>query len=169
MMDKIDIEKILISKAPALEKKFPRLIKNLIIFFLERLLLIKKINHFIEKHNDIYGIELIDEFFENFNISYILSQRDRDKIPSEGRVIIVSNHPFGGLDGLILLKLISTVRSDVKIIVNDVLLNINNLKAYFLPFDLYSNSKFKENYQAISRALTEECAIIIFPAAKFQG
>lgn len=165
-MDKINLEKILISKVPALETKLPKFIKYSIISLLERLLLLKKINHFIEVNNEKYGIEFIDEFFDTFDISYILSQRDREKIPSEGRVLIVANHPFGGLDGLILLKLISSIRNDVKIIVNDVLVNISNLKELFLPFDLFSNSKFKENYQAIAKAINDECAIIIFPAGE---
>jgi putative hemolysin len=165
-MDKINIEKILVSKVPALENKLPKFIKNSLIIFLERLLLLKKINSFIEIHNEKYGSEFIDEFFESFDISYIISQRDREKIPSEGRVIIVANHPFGGLDGLILLKLLLSVRDDVKIVVNDVLLNINNLKDLFLPFDLYSNTKFKENYQNIAKAINEESALIIFPAGE---
>lgn len=165
-MEKINLQNILFSKAPTLEKKLPKFIKNWIIIFLERILLLKKINNFIEHNNEKYGIEFIDEFFETFDISYILSQRDREKIPSEGKVIVVANHPFGGLDGLILLKLLSSVRNDVKIIVNDVLLNINNLKDLFLPFDLFSNVKFKENYQAIAKAIKDECAIIIFPAGE---
>lgn len=165
-MDKINIEEILISKVPALESKFPKFIKNSVIILLERLLLLKKINHFIEMHNEKYGAEFIDEFFETFDISYIISQRDREKIPSEGRVLVVANHPFGGLDGLILLKLLLSVRNDVKIIVNDVLLTINNLKEHFLPFDLFSNVRFKENYQAISKAINEESALIIFPAGE---
>lgn len=165
-MDKINIEKILISKVPALENKFPKFIKSSVITLLERLLVLKKINNFIESHNEKYGNEFIEEFFESFDISYIISQRDREKIPSEGRVIIVANHPFGGLDGLILLKLLLSVRDDVKIVVNDVLLNINNLKDLFLPFDLYSNTKFKENYQNIAKAINEESALIIFPAGE---
>ncbi len=165
-MNKIDIEKILVSKIPSLETKFPKFIRNSIIIFLERLFLLKKINNFIEANNEKFGVEFIDEFFETFDISYIISQRDREKIPSEGRVIVVANHPFGGLDGLILLKLLLSVRSDVKIIVNDVLLNISNLKELFLPFDLFSNVKFKENYQAIAKAINEESAIILFPAGE---
>ncbi len=165
-MDKIDLEKIIISKLPALDNKFPKLFKKLLLLFLEKLLFIKKINQFITDNNEKYGIEFIDELFDDLDISYIVSQRDKEKIPSEGKVIIVANHPFGGLDGLILLKLISSIRSDVKVIVNDILLNINNLKEFFLPFDLFSSTKFKENYQNISKAINEENAIIIFPAGE---
>lgn len=165
-MEKIDIKKIIISKLPTFETKFPNFIKKILIAFLERILLIKKINQFIEKHNEKQGLDFIDEFFDSFDISYLISQRDRDKIPSEGRVIVVANHPFGGLDGMILLKLLLSIRNDVKVIVNDVLLNITNLKEHFLPFDLFSTNKFRENYQAITKSLNEESALIIFPAGE---
>jgi putative hemolysin len=165
-MELINIEKILVSKVPSLETKFPKFIKNSIVIVLEKILMLKKINQFISKYNEKYGIEFIDEFFETFDISYKLSQRDREKIPSEGKVIVVANHPFGGLDGLILLKLLLSVRNDVKVVVNDVLLNINNLKDHFLPLDLFSTTKLKENYQAIAKALNEESALIIFPAGE---
>ncbi|MCL6495743.1 MAG: lysophospholipid acyltransferase family protein, partial [Ignavibacterium sp.] len=73
---------------------------------------------------------------------------------------------LGGLDVLILLKLVSEIRNDVKIIANDVLMNIQNLADYFLPFDLLSRKDLKKNYTQISDALKKENAIIIFPAGE---
>jgi hypothetical protein len=64
------------------------------------------------------------------------------------------------------LKLISEIRKDVKIIVNDVLLNITNLSEFFLPLDILSNTLQKDNITAISKAIREEQAIIIFPAGE---
>ncbi len=76
--------------------------------------------------------------------SYLITSKDREKIPSEGKLVIVANHPLGGLDGLILIKLISEIRSDVKVVVNDLLLNIDNLKEFFFPLNILSKSFQKE-------------------------
>ncbi|MCB0731555.1 MAG: lysophospholipid acyltransferase family protein, partial [Ignavibacteriae bacterium] len=78
----------------------------------------------------------------------------------------VANHPIGSLDGLALLKLISEIREDVKIIANAILYEIDNLRSHFLPFNLENRNVQKENIKEINNALEKEEAIIIFPAAE---
>jgi putative hemolysin len=165
-MNQLDIKKIIFSKSPYFLKNSPDVFKNLILAIISKILYIKEINNFLAEHYNKTGLDFIDELFEMLDFSYLVSAKDREKIPSEGKLIIVSNHPLGGLDGLILLKLISEVRRDLKIIVNDVLLNISNLEEFFLPLDIL-NSKFqKENIAAISKAIRDENAVIIFPAGE---
>ncbi|HSL89032.1 MAG TPA: 1-acyl-sn-glycerol-3-phosphate acyltransferase, partial [Ignavibacteriaceae bacterium] len=165
-MNQIDIKKIILSKSPNFLKNSPDFFKNLIFAIISKTFYIKEINNFLAEHYNKTGLDFIDELFEMLDFSYLVSAKDREKIPSEGKLIIVSNHPLGGLDGLILIKLISEVRRDLKIIVNDVLLNISNLEEFFLPLDIL-NSKFqKENIAAISKAIRDENAVIIFPAGE---
>ena len=64
-------------------------------------------------------------------------------IPATGRVLIVANHPLGGLDGLALLRLIGLIRRDVLIVVNELLLNIKPLKGVFLPIDVFGQDTKK--------------------------
>lgn len=165
-MNQLSIKEIVTSKYPNFLNSYPAFIKNYIYYFFEKLLYIKKINAFLSTHNDKQGIELIDELFEYLDVSYSVSNKDRNKIPSEGKIFIVANHPLGGLDGLILLKLISETRSNVKIIANDMLMNISNLSNYFLPYDLFSKRSFKKNYEVITDSIKNEDAIIIFPAGE---
>lgn len=165
-MNNISIKEIIISKFPNFLSGFPEIFSKILYLSLDRILFIPRINRFLEKHGDKTGIEFIEELFDELDISYKLSNKDREKIPSEGKLIIVANHPFGGLDGLILLKLVSEIRNNVKIIANDVLMSIQNLADYFLPFDLLSKKDFKKNYLQISEALKKENAIIIFPAGE---
>ena len=73
---------------------------------------------------------------QHLKIEYIAVDRDIKNIPSKGRVIIVANHPLGGLDGLALLQLVSRVRRDVRIVVNDLLLHISQLNNLSLPVDV---------------------------------
>lgn len=165
-MNYISTKEIISSKFPNFLSGFPKFFSEIFFLSLDRILFIPRINRFLEKHGDKTGIEFIEELFDELDISYKLSNKDREKIPSEGKLIIVANHPLGGLDGLILLKLVSDIRNDVKIIANDVLMNIQNLADYFLPFDLLSKKDLKKNYLQISEALKKENAIIIFPAGQ---
>ncbi|WP_290664019.1 MULTISPECIES: lysophospholipid acyltransferase family protein [Ignavibacterium] len=165
-MNYISIKEIINSKSPGFLSKYPSFVSDLFYTFINRILFIPRINRFLSEHGDKTGIEFIEELFEQLDISYRISSKDREKIPSEGKLIIVANHPLGGLDGLILLKLISEVRTDVKIIANDVLMNIKNLSEYFLPFDLLSKKDLKKNYQLISETIKRDFAIIIFPAGE---
>lgn len=162
----ISTKEIINSKFPNFLSGLPEIFSKIFYLSLDRILFIPRINRFLEKHGDKTGIEFIEELFDELDISYKLSSKDREKIPSEGKLIIVANHPLGGLDGLILLKLVSEIRNNVKIIANDVLMNIQNLADYFLPFDLLSKKNLKKNYIQISEALKKENAIIIFPAGE---
>lgn len=165
-MNHISTKEIINAKFPNFLSGFPKFFSKIFFLSLDRILFIPRINRFLEKHGDKTGIEFIEELFDELDISYKLSNKDREKIPSEGKLIIVVNHPLGGLDGLILLKLVSDIRNDVKIIANDVLMKIQNLVDYFLPFDLLSKKNLKKNYLQISEALKKENAIIIFPAGE---
>uniref|UniRef100_A0A7V3E706 GNAT family N-acetyltransferase n=1 Tax=Ignavibacterium album TaxID=591197 RepID=A0A7V3E706_9BACT len=165
-MNQISIREIINSKYPNFLSTYPEFLVNAVYFFFEKLFMVSRINNFLLKHYNQTGIEFIEELFDELEISYKVSSKDREKIPSEGKLIIVANHPLGGLDGLILLKLINEVRSDVKVIANDVLQNIKNLNEFFLPFDLLSKREIRKNYILIAEALKKDCAIIIFPAGE---
>lgn len=165
-MNQIDIKNIIYSKNTDFLKRSPLLVKNFVFLVISKTLYINEINDFLAKHHHKKGLDFIDELFEVLDFSYLVSAKDREKIPSEGKLVVVSNHPLGGLDGLILIKLISEVRRDVKVIVNDVLLNITNLSEFFLPLDILNSNFQKENIAAISKAIREEQAIIIFPAGE---
>ena len=163
---KIDIEQILTSKIRIFSSNKFKIIKLVLIKILNRLLHINEINNILETYHDSTGFELIDEVFEYLNFSYYLSSHDRKKIPFEGKLICVSNHPLGGLDGLALIKAISEVRPDVKVVVNDVLMNIENLRNVFLPFDIIKNQNQRQYLNNITQSLINEEAVIFFPAGE---
>ena len=120
----INLEKIIESKSPGYFKKRPKIITKLTIKILERILHTTEINQILETNADKKGLEFIDEVFDYLDFGFFLSSRDRLKIPAEGKLICVANHPVGALDGLAILKALTGVRQDVKIVVNDILMNM---------------------------------------------
>lgn len=166
MRKRIDLKEVIELKIPGYFDRYPKWLGNSMISLMNWILHMREINGFIENHEGKDGLEFIDELFEYLKFSYFLSSLDYQKIPAEGKLIIVSNHPLGGLDGLALLKAIGQVRKDVKIVVNDLLLKIPNIKPYCLPYDVFSTRMQRESLTRIKKALLNDEAVIFFPAAE---
>lgn len=165
-MQKIDIQQVIEERSPGYFDYYPIPITKLIIKILNKVLHIKEINKFLEKHWNKRGLDFIDEAFDYLDFGYLLSSKDRMRIPAEGRLICVANHPLGGLDGMALLKAIGSIRTDVKVVANDVLMNIENLQDLFLPYNIFTNATQRTRINGIKNALNSESAIIFFPAAE---
>ena len=161
----LNIEQSLTNKFPGFNQQSP-IVRNSTLSILRKLTHEKEINAFLRDNQGNLGIDFIDRIFEYFNFSYSVSQRERNNIPSQGRVIIIANHPIGSLDGLALVRLVSEVRKDVKIIANDMLMAFEPLHELLLPLDNMTRGAYKQSYKNILQALNNDEAIIIFPAGE---
>ncbi|VUD51703.1 hypothetical protein TDB9533_01480 [Thalassocella blandensis] len=161
----IDIEAAVTNKFPSFANK-PELIRKPTISLLKKLIHEDEINAFLQSNADAWGLEFIDRIFEYFDFSYTVSARDRANIPALGRVVIFANHPIGSLDGLAMLKLISEVRPDVKIVANDMLSHFAALQDLIIPLDNMTGGSARKSYKRILSSLENEEAIIIFPAGE---
>ena len=124
-------------------------------------------NHFISTHQHLRGFAFLDKLLQYFECSYQVNSESYDHIPADGRLLVVANHPIGTLDGLALVKLIKSVRPDVRIVANQVLQHMEPLQSIFLPIDIMSGKKiYKAAYQAMLDALEQEEAVIVFPAGE---
>lgn len=124
-------------------------------------------NTVILKNQHLRGFAFLDKLLTYFKFNYEVSNNSINNIPSEGRLLIVANHPIGTLDGLALVKMIRTVRPDVRIVANRVLSHMEPLKSVFLPVDVLTDKKgLKDTYKTMLDALENEEAIIIFPAGE---
>ena len=160
----VDIRKRLLEKQPHLVDMpgSELFFKTLKTFFRE-----DEINGFIEAHQHLRGFTFLDKVLEHFNFTYQATAQSFNNIPSEGRVIIVANHPIGSLDGLALLKMVRTVRADVKIVANEVLTQIEPLQSLFLPVEVLSGkAAYRSQLQGMKACLESEEALIIFPAGE---
>ncbi len=90
-------------------------------------------------------------------------------IPKVGSLLIIANHPFGIIDGLILCSLVSKVRNDFKIMTHETLQFLPELEKYILPIDFSANNKLSKKYNINTATLAKEHldnegVIIIFPS-----
>ncbi|ALM51424.1 lysophospholipid acyltransferase family protein [Halomonas huangheensis] len=161
----IDIDGALRDKAPAVQR-WPSWCRRLLVAGLKRLVHEQEINDFLIQHQNAGGMEFIDRVLERLDFGYTLSSRERDNIPVTGRVVIVANHPLGALDGLALVRMVADLRPDVKIIANDLLMQIRPLAPLLLPVDNLSRKGFRKSLQGIVDALDDEQAVIVFPAGE---
>lgn len=134
---------------------------------LKRLLHQEEINTFIETHRHLEGLEFNDAVLEHFNFTFQVSSKDRARIPDQGRVLIVANHPLGSLDGLALLKLVSEIRTDVKIVATILLNCIDPLQSLFLSVDNLSKSaNHRDSMNQIVEVLEAGYTVILFPTGE---
>jgi len=126
-----------------------------------------EINHFIETNKHLEGLEFNDAVLEHFQFTFRVSNKDRLRIPDQGRVIIVANHPIGSLDGLALLKMVSEIRTDVKIVATTMLSHIDPLSKLFISVDNLSRKAcHRDSLRQIVDALESEQAVIMFPTGE---
>lgn len=159
----IDVDTLVEDLYPDVRKKDNPVFKAT-LGLLKKLLHQDEINEFIETNRHLEGLEFVDAVLDHFDFSFRVSSRDRLNIPSEGRVIIVANHPLGSLDSLALLKMVSDIRSDVRIVTTTVLDHVEPLKSLFLSIDnLSKKASHLTNMRRIVSALESEQAVIMFP------
>lgn len=140
---------------------------KLVIKALKKLIHQDDFNEVIRKNQHLRGFAFLDKLLNYFKFNYQIDNDSYNNIPAEGRLIIVANHPIGTLDGLALVKLIRSVRPDVRIVANRVLSHMEPLASVFLPVDVLSDKKqLKATYKVMLDALENEEAIILFPAGE---
>ena len=161
-----DLKTIIESKSPGFFDKLPGFLSQGLLRTLERIVHADELKDFFARHGDKKNWQFIDAVFDYLDFSYRVREEDRKKIPVKGRLICVANHVTGPLDGLILLHLIGKIREDVKIVLTDILAELENLSDLFLLYDQYSSRLQKQNILAIRQALLAEQVVIFFPAGE---
>jgi putative hemolysin len=154
---KIDVKNVLHSKNPALSKAIPGFVIN----YLKRIVHQDELNEFLGKWGHLRDSELITAGLEHFEIKFRVS--GSENIPKYGRFIFVSNHPLGGLDGLVFIHELSKHFHDIKFPVNDILTNIKNLSGIFIPVNKHG-AQVKDAALMIEEAYSSDSQILYFPA-----
>ena len=153
----IDVDAIFRKKNPNLYKFIP----GVILGYIKRTIHQDDLNEILTKHHDKYGLDFIRNSLETFGITYTVA--GEENIPRKGRYIFVSNHPLGGLDGMVFMDLIGKYHKNVKFIVNDLLLNLKNLEPIFIPVNKHGRQS-TEYVKRIEEVYKSDAQILYFPA-----
>ena len=161
----LQLEQVLESRFPEFAPR-PEILARPMLALMKRIAREDDANAFLAQCEGLEGFEFVDRMLEWFNFSYKVVGREIENIPAEGRVVIVANHPLGLLDGVALLKLVGEVRRDVRIVANDVLLQLDAMRSLMLPVANMGGGDNRENVKAIEAALGNDEAVIVFPSGE---
>ncbi len=153
----VDVEQILTEKNP----KIRRLLPGLVIRYLKRIVHQDQINDILRKYGHLSGMEFNNAVLDYMGISY--RSHGISNLPSGGRNIFVSNHPLGGLDGMVFISELSKHFSSIKFPVNDILMYIENYSEIFLPVNKVG-SFGRDAARLLEEAYASDCQILNFPA-----
>ncbi len=153
----INVEKILKTKAPDLYKKLPKFV----VRYFTKVLHQDEINSDLDKISDLVGVPKFHKHLaiNNINIDYL----GKENIPSEGRFIFASNHPFGGPDGIMIVSAVGKMFPKTKLMVNDLLMNLPDIEDVFIPINRFGRNK-RDYAEIFESSLKSDYQVIIFPA-----
>jgi putative hemolysin len=153
----IDVEKIILDKNPRLYKRLPRFIIN----YLKKILWEDEVNRIIADNQGVSGIQFCKNVIREFNIDVEII--GIENAPKTGGVAFASNHPLGGFDALAFVDQFSDYRSDIKFIVNDILMNLQPMRDIVVGVNKHGSTA-SESLKNIDRAFSNNEAVVIFPS-----
>ena len=133
---------------------------------------IMRLNKINKLYSDAYDddpAEFLERLIDELGVTIEVNPEDLEKIPKTGAFITISNHPFGGLDGIILIKLLSKIRPDYKVMANFLLKKIVPIRNYFLgvnPFESRKDISSAGGLKEALRHLAENKPLGLFPAGE---
>lgn len=137
---------------------------------LMQILKFNKVNNLYSEYSDQSGLDFIQSIIDRLELKFEIREEDLKRIPADQPFIIIANHPFGGIDALLLMKFIAEQRSDFKVMANFLLHKIEPLKELFFPVNPFENHKgAKSSFTGIKHAmkhLEEGKCLGIFPAGE---
>lgn len=138
-------------------------------YLLMELTKINDVNKLYSKYHELDGLAFVDAILDSLGITIEYDENELKNIPLESAFIAIANHPFGGVEGLILLKILSKVRPDTKLMANFLLKKIPNLSDFFIavnPFENVKNSSSISGIKTTLESLQSGNPIGIFPAGE---
>ena len=156
-MPRIDIDEVLREKAPRFAKYIPRFVRN----WLRRTIHEEALNDILAAGWNRPPQEFIHVAFERMRIAYRIDGLERLD-PAE-RYLFVANHPFGGLDGMMIADALIERFGDARVVVNDLLMHVEPLQPIWLPVNKHGRqtAAYARRYD---EAFAGELPILTFPA-----
>ena len=157
---RIDVDEVLRQRLPRHYKYIPKFL----IRWVERTICQERMNELLVHLEGKKDAEFCRKLMSLLNITVNVNGEEKLPSPENRRVVIVSNHPLGGLDGIAYIDYITRVYGGkVNFIVNDILMVLKPLHGVFLPINKHGKQS-RQSFKAIEEAFAGNDPIIIFPA-----
>lgn len=110
-------------------------------WLLMKILKISTLNKIYDRNKHLRDVEFLNAILDEFQIKFEIPEEDLKRLPKDGAYITISNHPLGGIDGILLLKLMLEREPNFKIIANFLLHRIDPMKPYIMPVNPFETHK----------------------------
>ncbi|HLV15057.1 MAG TPA: lysophospholipid acyltransferase family protein [Xanthomarina sp.] len=139
-------------------------------WMLMKVLKISKLNDIYNRNKHLEKTDFLNGILHDFQIKFEIPEEDLKRLPKDGAYITVSNHPLGGIDGILLLKLMLEQREDFKIMANFLLHRVEPLKPFIIPVNPFEDRKdIKSSVAGFKNAIKhvrEGSPLGVFPAGE---
>ena len=156
---KIDLDEVLRLRAPAYHRFIPRCV----IAWLERYICQDRMNALLSNNSDLEGVDFCHGVIDELGVTY----RVHGSLPeNDSRVVLVSNHPLGGLDGMVLADMVSRQyggRKNIRFVVNDLLNFVRPLRSIFIGVNKHGGQS-REASARLDEAFASDMPMVMFPA-----
>ncbi|MCG8576053.1 MAG: 1-acyl-sn-glycerol-3-phosphate acyltransferase [Flavobacteriales bacterium] len=153
----IDIERAIKSKNPRLLRWMP----GFLLRYLKKKIRQDESNAIIAANEGSNGYEFSKYVIDYLNIKVVTE--GMENIPKDGGAIIAVNHPLGGIDALAIIQEVYPNRPDLKFVVNDLLMQLDNLKDLFVGVNKHGANS-KESLQKLNEVYESDQLVFVFPA-----
>ncbi|GAB2705685.1 lysophospholipid acyltransferase family protein [Mucilaginibacter koreensis] len=130
---------------------------------------INDVNKLFEQAETNQGMDFVDAILKGIGVEIEFDESELKNLPVNGSFIAIANHPYGGVEGLVLLKILCMVRPEAKLMANFILKKIPNLSDYFVavnPFENIEHSSSISGIKTTMELLASGTPIGIFPAGE---
>jgi len=153
----IDVEGVIRAKNPKLAKRVP----GFIIRYLKRIIHQNEINELLKNNRGVTGLDFVNACINHMELK--IEVKGFENVPESGRFVFAANHPLGGLESIVLMKVVSSKFSGFVFVVNDILMALKPLAVLFVPVNKHG-SQSRESINKINDAYTSNKQILYFPA-----
>ncbi|VAW70195.1 Putative hemolysin [hydrothermal vent metagenome] len=127
-------------------------------------------SYYRQRQKDMNSRDFLRYTLNKLGVDYSIDSGSYDSIPQQGACVVVANHPFGAVEGVMLAELLLKHRHDVKVLANEFLHRIDELSELFIGVDVFENSSSAQrNTRGIKQAirhLKSGGLLLVFPAGE---
>ncbi len=153
----INIREVFVSK----NARLARLMPGFVYRYITRIMHIDFINDLLKRNGHLQGMDFVEKVVAEFNVKEHIY--GIENIPETGRFIFASNHPLGGFDGMLLMRIINRKLGEFKALSNDILFNIPNLRPLFVPVNKHGGHS-RHVAKILDETYNSEQQIMVFPS-----